>query len=120
MRYTAKINYSIRGGLGKLLKYFIKNNTHITEIISYSDNRWSNGNLYKTLGFELINAGKSSYHYFKDSTQRFHRYNFTKHKVLKLFGGDPKKDTEWSIMSRNGYDRIWDCGSSKWLLKINN
>lgn len=118
VRYTNKISCSVAGGLGKLLKYFLKQNTNIKEVISYSDNRWSEGNIYKTLGFTLENTGTPSYYYFKHHfSQRYHRYNFTKHKVLELFGGDPNKDTEWDIMSRNDYDRIWDCGSSKWILK---
>jgi len=121
MRYTVKINHSVRGGMGKLLKDFIKNNKNIKEVVSYSDNRWSNGNLYKTLGFKQVNSGSPSYFYFKNgSIEKYHRFNFTKKKALKLFGGDPLNETEWSIMSKNGYDRIWDCGSSKWILSVNN
>jgi hypothetical protein len=118
-RYTAKINYSIRGGLGKLLSHYLKTNKQIKQVNSYADNRWSIGNIYKTLKFELVSMGSPSYFYFKtNSIDRYHRYNFTKKTALKLFGGDPKKDTEWSIMEKNNWDRIWDCGSSKWVLKI--
>lgn len=117
MRYTNKINYSVRGGLGKLLKHFLIHNPIIQEVVSYSDNRWSNGNLYEKLGFIKINSGNPSYFYFKErSLERFHRYNFTKHRAIELFGGNPEIETEWSIMSKNGYDRIWDCGSTKWSM----
>ena len=119
-RYTVKVNYSVRGGLGKLLSYFIKNNPTIKNIVSYSDNRWSSGNIYKTLNFDLINTGAPSYFYFKNGElKKHHRYNFTKHRALELFGGDPETETEWDIMCRSGYDRIWDCGSTKWNLKVN-
>jgi hypothetical protein len=118
MRYTNKINCSVRGGMSKLLAHFIKTNPDIKQITSYSDNRWSNGNLYRTLGFEHITTGEPSYFYFRSNTiERIHRYNFTKYRAVQLFGGG-EEDTEWTIMARNGYDRIWDCGSSRWVLKV--
>lgn len=118
MRYTVKVNYSVRGGLGKIISYYTKQNPPIEQIISYSDNRWSNGNIYYSLNFDKISNGSPSYYYFKNGKiERFHRYNFTKHKAIALYGGS-KDNTEWEIMSQNGWDRIWDCGSSKWVLKI--
>jgi hypothetical protein len=91
-RYTVKINHSVRGGLGKLLKYYIKNHSEISEIISYSDNRWSSGNIYRTLGFELNNIGKPSYFYFRPNEfVRYHRFNYTKKKAMQLYDGDIKE-----------------------------
>ena len=54
-----------------------------------------------------------NYWYTKDHKSRNHRFKFTKQKVIKM-GGDPNL-TEWQNMQNFGYDRIWDCGSSKWV-----
>ena len=88
-----------------------------TSVVSYSDNRWSDGHLYRLLGFNLFHESPPSYWYFKDHGwgERLHRYGFRKSVALRRFGGNPEVDTEWDIMSRNGYDRIWDCGAKTWL-----
>jgi hypothetical protein len=119
LRYTIKINHSISGGLGKLLNYFIKHNPELNTIISYSDNRFSAGGIYKALNFHMLSSGAPSYFYFINNTyKRYHRFTYTKRVALKLYGGNIKKDTEWDIMLRNGWNRIWDCGSSTWILKL--
>lgn len=106
---------SIVGGAGKLLSYFVKN-YNPKKIISYADNRWSQGNLYKTLGFIEEEKYAIGYWYVDDYKQRLHRFNFTKSQLVKL-GHDPRK-TEWEIMRDLGYDRIWDCGHRKYVMEI--
>jgi thiol-disulfide isomerase/thioredoxin len=118
IRYTIKINYSVRGGCSKLINNFIKTNPTLTQIISFSDNRWSNGKLYQTLNFTKENNNGPSYWYFTKK-QRYHKCNFQKARLKKLFPEcDIINNTEWEIMKNNGYDRIWDCGNIKWILKI--
>ena len=109
---------SYAGLASKLMKAFVRHVRPHT-IVSYSDNRWSDGGLYRTLGFALLSENPPSYWYFEDHgwSRRFHRYGFRKQIVLKKFGGTPD-ETEWQIVSRNGYDRIWDCGSKTWLLTL--
>lgn len=97
----------IRGGAGKLLKYFEKT-VHPRKIISYADARWSTGQLYTTLGFICNNNLHPGYWYTRDYSTRLHRFNFTKSKLVK--NGNSKDLTEWEIMQKLGYDRIWDCG----------
>jgi len=97
----------VRGGAGKLLKYFEKE-TKPRKIISYADARWSTGQLYNTLGFNCTNVLNPGYWYTNDYSNRLHRFNFTKSKLVKQ-GNDPAL-TEWEIMQKLGYDRIWDCG----------
>jgi hypothetical protein len=104
---------SVIGGASKLLKHFIKNYSP-EKIISYSDNRWSDGNLYQTLGFRKISDPTIGYWYVDEYKHRIHRYNFTKNQLIKE-GNDPSK-TEWEIMQDLGYDRIWDCGHQKFVL----
>jgi hypothetical protein len=112
LRFCNALNTSVIGGASKLFKYFIKN-YDFKEIISYSDNSRSNGNLYKILGFENIN--ETINYYWTKNDIRYHRFNFRKDKLVKK-GYDPNK-TEIQIMSDLGYIRIFDSGTKKWIYK---
>ncbi|MEM2159542.1 MAG: NUMOD3 domain-containing DNA-binding protein [Candidatus Nitrosotenuis sp.] len=108
---------TVRGGAGKLLSYFQRNfNSERLLIISFANRRWSNGEFYEKIGFKFAGTTPPSYWYFKgNSIDIQHRSNFMKHKLLKKFGGDPNK-TEWELAQENGFNRIWDCGNTKWML----
>lgn len=101
------------GGASKLLKHFLKNN-EINKLISYSDNEWSNGDLYHVLGFDLDKDIPPSYWYIKPHVEKmFHRYNFAKHKLVEK-GFDPLK-TERQITREMGLMKLWDCGKKRWV-----
>ena len=118
-RYCVRAGYRVRGGLGKLMAAFARNQKGPVKVVSYSDNRWSIGNLYRALGFEVVNEGTPSYWYFRAGTQgpREHRYRWRKDRCVEVFGADPTQ-TEWQIMRDHGYDRVWDCGTTKWVKVI--
>jgi hypothetical protein len=118
-RYCVKPGISVPGGLSRLMKAFCNDNPHILELISYSDNRWSEGSIYRSTGFAKENDGRPSYHYFEYSSQtkRHHRYKFRKSECIKLLPYSSHM-TEWQIMQELGYDRIWDLGSAKWVKKL--
>jgi hypothetical protein len=110
-RYAAKVNWLVVGGASKLFKAFVVDHCP-THVVSFSDNRWSDGNLYNQLGFEKINSGKPNYWYTVPNTaRRIHRF------ALKKSAADPKSDTERELRRKQGYDRIWDCGSARWEWK---
>ena len=113
LRFCNKLNTSVVGGASKLFKYFI--NIHKpNEMISYSMNSHSIGDLYKMLGFDLISETKYNYFWVKN-TIRYHRFNFRKDKLISE-GNDPNL-TEYEIMYQKGYFRIFDSGSKKWAIK---
>ena len=119
VRYCVAPGISIPGGPERLLGAWKAGHPEATSLISYSDNRWSAGNLYRRLGFVMVSPGIPSYWYFKAHTQgpRKHRYGWRKSVAVKTFNADPTL-TEWQIMSANGWDRIWDCGSATWELAL--
>lgn len=112
VRYTTK--YDIPGGASRLLKHFL--NDYKCDIISYSDNSWSTGDMYTKLGFELEQEHKPSYWYYRPrDTKLMHRYNFTKYKLVEQ--GFDKNKTERQITKEMGLLRYWDCGKRVWILK---
>lgn len=111
VRYCS--NKNIVGGPQKLLSYF-KEKYNPENIISYSDNRYFNGAMYKNLNF-VENDTHIGY-FYTDYHKRFNRLNFQKHKLVEA--GNDKNKSEWEIMQELGYDRIWDCGQTTWTLKI--
>lgn len=105
------------GGASKLLKHFIKLHNP-TKIISYSDNEWSNGKLYNTLGFTLEKNIPPSYWFVTPRSERmYHRFNFSKQK-LKDKGHDVEKFSVKEIHQQLGLLKIWDCGKKRWVLSI--
>lgn len=115
IRYASLTGVNIQGGASKLLKYFT--NKYQGSIISYSDKRWGDGNLYKTLGFKYSHSSEPSYFYAKNSTI-LSRYQCQKHKLSTLFPEFYKDElTELDIMSNAGFNRVYDCGTDVWILK---
>lgn len=113
-RFAVKQNWSISGIASRLLKFAIASIEETSfEIFSYSNRRWSNGDVYKQLGFEYVSATPPSYWYTHDYLDLLHRSNFMRHKL-----GVDSDETEWEIMQQRGYDRIWDCGNFKWNLSV--
>jgi hypothetical protein len=110
-RFCSNYNYHIPGIASKILSYF-KKNYEWKEIFSYADRRWSDGNLYYKLGFELDLTTKPNYWYVK-GLNRIHRF------TLRKKSEEPKDIPEWVLRSKEGYHRIYDCGHYKFVL-INN
>lgn len=106
---------SVIGGASKLLNHFIRHHNP-TKISTYADQRWSDGNLYRALGFTEIGVTGAGYWYVENYSRRNHRFNFTKQSLVAK-GNDSSK-TEWQIMAELGYDRIWDCGNLKFVMEL--
>lgn len=112
VRYSTSTH--VVGGAGKLLSAFKRDHPD-TIIYSYSNNEWSNGNLYKTLGFVLDNDIDSSYWYIHPKEEKLlHRFNFSKQKLVEK--GYSKDKSEREICREMGLLRVWDCGKRKWKL----
>ncbi len=103
-RFCVKGGISIVGAFSKLLKAFIE--LYGKSIISYADRRYSNGNVYRTNGFELIGVNKPSYYYVdKNFLRRYHRMRFQKKYI------DAYNCTEYEKARELGYEKIFDCGT---------
>lgn len=112
IRYCNKLNYNIVGGASKLLKYFIENN-ECSNLITYSDNSISNGNVYKQLGFTLIKETKWNYWYLSNDNHNklLHRSNFMRHKLNTTL-------SEREEMYKRGYRRYYDAGNKVFEMNV--
>ena len=108
LRFCNKLNTTVVGGASKLLKYF-ENNFDYKTIISYADRRWSEGNLYFNLGFELVSETKPNYFYTKGEF----RENRFKYRKSELKAHNKENRTEKQLMEELGYSRIYDSGTLK-------
>ncbi len=110
VRFCSKLNYHVVGSASKLLKYF-EEKYQPKSIVSYADRRWSVGNLYKKLGFNLENISGPNYWYFGKQRVLLNRLNFQKHKLKSILKKFDENLTEQENMYLNGYSKIFDCGN---------
>jgi len=78
LRFCNKLNTNIIGSENKLFKYFVEKYSPV-EIIGYSDRSW-NEDLYKKLGFILVDKTKPNYYYIIGK-EKFD-INKTEHKIM--------------------------------------
>lgn len=106
------------GGFSKLLKAFLKD-YGTCEVVSYSDLRVSNGNLYDANGFEFVKQVKPSYYYVdtRRAEFRYRKEKFQKKQMEKLFENFDWDFTERENAERNGLYQIFDVGLAKYSLK---
>ena len=118
IRFCNKLNTIVVGGASRLLKYYISH-YHPTQIISFSSNDISNGGLYKTLGFVSDNEA-IGYWYIGPDMIRYHRSSFSKDQLIKkgLAPADKSTWTESQIMENLPYLKIYDSGTTRWVLGL--
>lgn len=110
LRFCNKLDTIVVGGASKLLKYF--KSKYSNKIISYANRRWSDGNLYRTLGFTLLRESNPNYFYFKESDKiLYNRLEFQKHNLRSKLSSFNSNLSETQNMYLNGYRKIYDCGN---------
>jgi len=114
---------SVTGGLSRLIAAFKREHPDAERLVSYSDNRWSVGGVYRACGFQETGTTTRSYWYFKKNSRgpRFHRFTFNKQKLLASLPNCTEADvskTEWQLAQEQGWDRIWDAGTTRWDLDL--
>ena len=117
LRFCNKINTNVVGGASKLFKYFLEK-INPNKVISYCDLRWSDGNLYETLGFLFSHKSKPNYFYVDENKRiRENRFKYRKDKLIT--DGFDEKKSEHEIMLDRGIHRIYDCGCNVYLYQKN-
>lgn len=115
VRFCTLRDTQVVGGAGKLFKHFLRQ--HGGSVVSYANRRWSDGGLYKALGFVADGTSRPSYEWYKDGVTR-KRYACQKHKLAALLGDNFDPDlSEKENMEAAGYSRLWDCGTLVFCFK---
>ena len=114
LRFCSKKGYNIIGGVSKLLKYFIKT-VKPHHIITYADICWTDGEVYKKIGFKWVCNTRPNYYYIVDR-KRENRFKYRKSELVKQ--GFDRNRTEHEIMLERKIYRIYDCGTMVFEMKI--
>jgi len=113
-RLCFKSGIQIVGAASRLFaaaRRWIKKQSY-TRILTWSDNRWALGAVYKQMGFELERELGSDYSYV-DLTMPLSR--ISKQSQKKSNTGCPEALTEHQWALERGLARIWDCGKKRWV-----
>lgn len=112
-RLCFKQGCQIVGGSSKLFSACINycKNNNVKNIISWSDNRWSDGKVYKNLGFFLEEDLGPDYCYVDISNPK---KRISKQSQKKRNSNCPENTTELEWANSRGLSRIWDCGKTRW------
>lgn len=96
-----KNGVSVIGGESELFKRMMDHSLSngYSTIIAHTDNRLANDELYKTLGFNLMNSLEPDYTY------------------VELDNPKKRYSKSEEINGRN-FSRVWDCGGKKWEYKL--
>lgn len=101
----------------KLLKSCINwcKKNQINEITTWSDNRWSTGNVYEKMGFSLDKHLPPDYSYVNITKKAL---RLSKQSQKKQNSQRPDNFSEVECAAKNNLARIWDCGKKRWILKV--
>ena len=116
-RMVFKNDYCVIGGASKMLKSakeWAKKNNYL-RIISWSDNRWSAGNVYEKMGFTKEKDLDPDYNFVSDNK----KYTLFKKQSMKdeVYDKTLFKSREEYLKSL-GYYKIWDCGKIRWTIYL--
>jgi len=115
VRYATILNSVVVGGASRLLSNFIKDKLP-TNIVSYADNSFSNGNMYEVLGFRNDGISSPSYFYVeKCNLMRRHRFAFRKSELQKKNMINEGETEEEAIFRCGKYYKIYDCGKIRYI-----
>lgn len=106
---------AVVGGSSKLLKQIVNIAKELgyQELVSWSDNRWSDGGVYRKLNMEPKEL-PIDYSYVLRQ-KRFSKQSCQKKHLLKK---GAVGSTEAEMAKSLGYHKIWDCGKVRWSLKL--
>lgn len=102
---------SVVGGASKLVKKSLE--LIDSDVITWSDNRFSTGDLYVKCGFEFDGDIPPDYCYYEEKTKKI----LSKQSQQKKKIGCPEHMTENEFCKSLGRYRIWDCGKKRFVHK---
>lgn len=113
VRFASKTGLTVVGGLGKLVKHFLQNNS-VNDLMTYADRDWSLGKGYDKMGFELSKTMAPILFYFDSKTK--HRYlpNKIPPKDIIAFESQNLLTLD-DFLKNNGYFKVFNTGNLKYF-----
>lgn len=109
-RMAANFNHKIYGVWSYVLKWISEHKLISGLLITYSDNRISDGNVYKVIGMTKDRDVAPDYYWVKDGV-RYHKSALRKTEAEKATGY-----TEVQLREEQGYHKVYDYGKIKWSI----
>lgn len=100
------------GGFSKLFSFVKKFMPEIKTFTSFADRRWSTGNMYQKVGFELVKTTRPDYQYVVGK-KRVRKQHFRHNRKLKDLPNYDPNLSENENTKNHGIYRIYDCGLLK-------
>lgn len=116
IRFASEKNTTIVGGASKLFSFFV-NTYSIDKVLSYSDRRYSVGNVYKMLNFELEKSIGPSEFWTSDCIVLEHARKYRIAGAIEQLVTYQPDLPYYENMFLNGYRRIWDSGHDLYVWK---
>lgn len=115
-RLCFRSDFNVQGGSSKLFKAFKEwaKSAGYTNVISWSDNSWTSGNIYEVLGFKLDCEYPPDYFYWDVENKKY----VSKQSQQKKKVNCPAGMTEHEWAKERGLYRTWDCGKKKWIYNL--
>jgi hypothetical protein len=120
-RFATKAGLVVQGGLSKILSKIPEN---ISRVVSYSDNRFSDGDVYRKCGFQNITRpGATNSYYYTDGNVRIWRFKcrrINEPEILEQFPTEESQALGGVFAERilgvnKPLYRVDDAGHQKWV-----
>lgn len=111
-RFCSTGTISVMGGASKLISHAARE--FHCPITTWSDNRYSNGNVYARMGCQLDAELPPDYSWA--DCEKLLRH--AKQSRKKSATGQPREITEKDYNESLGLARIWDCGKIRWIYPV--
>jgi len=120
-RLVFKDGVQVVGGASRLLKklkkYCVDNN--YKKLISWSDNKISQGNVYDKTGWKLTENMAPDYSYVvSGSGKRKSKQSCKKSNLIAAGAIGTMENTELELSKSLNFNRIWDCGKKRWEINL--
>lgn len=117
-RFSSELDVVVQGGFSRLLKHFIREHTP-EKIVTFSDDSYSQGDIYRSHGFEMLGKSTGTRLYYTDGSTLYHRQRFQR-KAIARRRPDIPWGSELSMAEAEGFYPLHGCKTTRWEKSIPN
>jgi len=117
VRFATKAGLTVVGGLGKLLKHFLKQ-ISVNDLMTYADRDWSLGKGYDKLGFHFSGTTESVTFYVETKTMNRYQQHRLPKKILTAFAEQNILNLD-DFLTQKGFLKVFNTGNLKYHLYTN-